>query len=215
MLGRRVAPLGSTGLPRRKPRPRITSFDYRGPYAYHVVLLTQARAPHFRGRSPVGYCMELLRQTAERLGFRLLAFCFMPDHLHLLVMGRHNEADLISFVQRFKQVTAFRFKRETGQRLWQQSFYDRVLRVEEDLSDVAAYILGNPVRSGLVASPEDYPLSRSEHLEADGAEAPSLRVGPTRVDPFERARANRDRIWARTGNIDVLELLDAVRGPWE
>jgi hypothetical protein len=41
------------------------------------------------------------------------------------------------------------------------------------------------------------------------------RLGLTRQDPWERARANRDRIWARTGNIDVLELLDAVRGPWE
>jgi hypothetical protein len=38
------------------------------------------------------------------------------------------------------------------------------------------------------------------------------RLGLTKQDPWERARVNRDRIWARTGNIDVLELLDAVRG---
>lgn len=41
------------------------------------------------------------------------------------------------------------------------------------------------------------------------------RLGLTKEDPFQRARANRDRIWARAGNIDVLELLDAVRGPWQ
>jgi Mn-dependent DtxR family transcriptional regulator len=40
------------------------------------------------------------------------------------------------------------------------------------------------------------------------------RLGLTIEDPFERARANAERIRARTGNIDVLELLDAVRGPW-
>lgn len=34
-------------------------------------------------------------------------------------------------------------------------------------------------------------------------------------DPFERARANAEKIRARVGCIDVLELLDAVRGPWE
>lgn len=34
-------------------------------------------------------------------------------------------------------------------------------------------------------------------------------------DPFARARAVRDRIAARTGAIDVIELLDAVRGPWD
>lgn len=33
-------------------------------------------------------------------------------------------------------------------------------------------------------------------------------------DPFERARELRDRIYAREGNIDVIALLDEVRGPW-
>jgi hypothetical protein len=99
----------------------------------------------------------------------------MPDHLHALVLGRHDAADLIRFVQRFKQVTAFDFRRETGLRLWQQSFYDRVLRVEEDLADIAAYILANPIRAGLAGQTDDYPLSGGEYLEADGAEAPSLR----------------------------------------
>ena len=99
----------------------------------------------------------------------------MPDHLHALVLGRHDAADLIRFVQRFKQVTAFDFKGDTGLRLWQQSFYDHVLRVEEDLADVAAYILNNPLRSGLAVNSDDYPLSGGEYLEADGA---SARGGP-------------------------------------
>ena len=162
-------------LPRRKPRPRIGSFDYRGPYAYHIILLTQGRSPHLADRSLAHRCTKHLRRTAERLGFRLLAFSLMPDHLHALVLGRHDAADLIRFVQRFKQVTAFDFKRDTGLRLWQQSFYDRVLRVEEDLADVAAYILANPIRAGLAAQPGDCLLLGGEYFEADGAEAPSLR----------------------------------------
>ena len=172
---RQSALLGPSALPRRKPRPRIGSFGYRGPYAYHVILLTQGRTPRLADRSLARRCIEHLRRTADRLGFRLLAFSLMPDHLHALVLGRHDAADLIRFVQRFKQVTAFDFKRETGLRLWQQSFYDRVLRVEEDLSDVAAYILNNPLRSGLAVDSNDYPLSGGEYVEADGAKASSLR----------------------------------------
>ena len=34
-------------------------------------------------------------------------------------------------------------------------------------------------------------------------------------EPIARARANLERIRARAGNINTLELLDAVRGPWE
>lgn len=41
------------------------------------------------------------------------------------------------------------------------------------------------------------------------------RLGIERPDPFQRARANAERIRARVGNIDTRELLDAVRGPWE
>jgi len=41
------------------------------------------------------------------------------------------------------------------------------------------------------------------------------RMGLTKHDPFQRAKANAERIRARMGNVSVLELLDAVRGPWD
>ena len=98
----------------------------------------------------------------------------MPDHVHVLVLGRSDSANLLSFVQRFKQLTGFDFRRATRRRLWQQSFYDRVLRVDEDLAHVAAYIFGNPVRAGLAGSDAEYALSGGEYFEADEAEASSL-----------------------------------------
>jgi putative transposase len=190
---RELALLSASALPRRKPRPRMGSFDYRGPYAYHIILLTQGRAPHFTDRSLGRHCVQHLRHTADRLGFRLLAFSLMPDHLHALVLGRHDAADLIRFVQRFKQVTAFDLRRETGLRLWQQSFYDHTLRVEEDLTNVAAYILGNPVRAGLAAQPDEYPLSGGEWSGADEAKAPSLLVVDGAADGAEAPSLRRGR----------------------
>jgi hypothetical protein len=43
--------------------------------------------------------------------------------------------------------------------LWQRSFYDRVLRVQGDLEDVARYIWGNPVRAGIVDDWDKFPFS--------------------------------------------------------
>jgi hypothetical protein len=61
-----------------------------------------------------------------------------------------------------------------------------VLRAEEDLADVAAYILANPIRAGLAAQLDDYPLLGGEYLEADGAadgaKAPSLRLADGGAD---------------------------------
>ena len=42
--------------------------------------------------------------------------------------------------------------------LWQDSYYDRVVRAEEDLGGIARYIIENPVRAGLVKSPLEYPF---------------------------------------------------------
>ena len=44
------------------------------------------------------------------------------------------------------------------QPLWQDSYYDHVVRPEENLSAIARYIIENPVRAGLARSPFDYPF---------------------------------------------------------
>jgi putative transposase len=45
--------------------------------------------------------------------------------------------------------------------IWQRSFYDHFLRLDEDCMLVAKYIIGNPVRKGIVEHWEDYPFSGS------------------------------------------------------
>ncbi len=123
--------------------------------------------------------MEQLEHAANALAFHLLAYCFMPDHVHILVQGKNDEARLLQFVQRFKQLTGYRYKRAYGYSLWQQSFYDRVLRDDEDIVTVGEYIFGNPVTAGLVADTSDYALSGGLYFTGrrkDGAEAASLRV---------------------------------------
>lgn len=61
-------------------------------------------------------------------------------------------------MQRFKQTSGYRFKAKRGQPLWQRSFYDHVLRGEEDMEEVAEYIWNNPVRAGLAEEREEYPF---------------------------------------------------------
>ena len=70
-------------------------------------------------------------------------------------------SSLPRFVRLFKQKSGFAFRRKCGLLLWQRSYYDHVLRKEELLRDVALYILGNPVRKGLVEEYAMYPFSGS------------------------------------------------------
>ena len=98
----------------------------------------------------------------------------MPDHLHLLVEGTTLEVDLRRFVSAFKQQTGFGFVRQYSAQLWQDGYYDRVLRSDEETPDVVRYILDNPVRAGLVALFDQYPYSGSDRYSiSDLAEAVS------------------------------------------
>ena len=50
-------------------------------------------------------------------------------------------------------------------KLWQPSFYDHVLRKNEDLLETVKYIFNNPVRKKIVKHYQDYPLSGSFELD--------------------------------------------------
>ena len=80
----------------------------------------------------------------------------MPDHLHLLVEGLSDDADLKNCMRIFKQQSSFAWLMAHEQPLWQRGYFDRVLREEDDTVTVARYILDNPVRAGIVDTPDQY-----------------------------------------------------------
>jgi len=105
----------------------------------------------------------MLEDAARETGFRLLAYCFMPDHLHLLVQGSEG-SNLAQLVKTFKQASSYDYKRRAGRPWWQRSYHDHVLRGSDELQPTIEYILENPIRAGLVDNPGAYPFSGGEVL---------------------------------------------------
>ena len=81
----------------------------------------------------------------------------MPDHVHLFVCG-HEEFILSRWVTSLKQALARAngWSKSKGQ-IWQESFFDHILRNDESMSEKWEYIVQNPVRAGLVNHAEDWP----------------------------------------------------------
>ena len=102
-------------------------------------------------------CTQLL-ETAAAWEVELIAYCFMPDHLHVLVEGKSERANSRKFADVFRQRSGFHFRASNGTRLWQEGYYDHVLRDEDATIDVARYIILNPVRAGLCTDASSYPL---------------------------------------------------------
>jgi REP element-mobilizing transposase RayT len=74
----------------------------------------------------------------------------MPDHIHMLLRVPPNRT-LTKVVGSWKQWLA----RKHGTS-WQPNFFDHRLRNEEQINQKGVYILHNPVRAGLIESPEDW-----------------------------------------------------------
>lgn len=105
--------------------------------------------------------VEILELVSNNFSFLVHAYCFMPDHLHLLVEGKDENADLKRFVKFYKQKTGYIYRKDYGNPLWQVNYYEHVLRKGEETEAVAKYIWGNPVRKGIVEDYRDYPYSGS------------------------------------------------------
>ena len=89
----------------------------------------------------------------------------MPDHLHWL-FTLQNDNTLAEVMKQVKGTSSYlvqKDRRECGeiqlyQPLWQEGYHDRALRKEEDLQQIARYIMANPLRAKLVNKIGDYPL---------------------------------------------------------
>jgi putative transposase len=139
---------------------RLARELYRDARMYFLTLCCLDGRQFFTDASVVESVLQTLKLSCQNHGFKTYVYCFVPDHLHLLVQGE-EKSDLLKMVKELKQLTGYHFKKSTGTGLWQKSYYDHVLRKEEDVQSVVRYILENPVRKALVGHAEDYPFSGS------------------------------------------------------
>ena len=135
---------------------------YAGRHHYFLTFCTDQRSRVFVEEPRVTLVRAQILRAAREERFEISAYCFMPDHLHLIATGLDEPSDAKTFIKRSKQYSGYYFKREYGARLWQRYGYERVIRDDDELALTAGYIVGNPVRAGLVGDPSEYPFLGSE-----------------------------------------------------
>jgi putative transposase len=139
----------------------LKTFDYSGLHRYFLTFCTHERRRIFVTSDVVDDLLSQIQRAADAEGFAILAYCFMPDHLHILIEGEVDHADGRRFIARAKQLSGFYYSQKFRETLWQRYGFERVLRNDEATLSVARYIVENPLRAGLVAAPAEYPFSGS------------------------------------------------------
>ena len=136
---------------------RLKDFDYSSNYAYFVTICTKNRKS-ILGKVIVGDDAYIVPHVAlTRYGrivekyIRSIAgidkYVIMPNHLHMIIikngsMRASTPTTVSSDVRSMKVMVT----KEIGFSIWQRSFYDHIIRNEDDYREIWEYIDNNPAK---------------------------------------------------------------------
>jgi len=127
---------------------------------YHVLNRGNGRAEVFHKPEDFAAFVALIGEAKERFPVKVLAYCLMSNHFHLLVKPQRGE-DLSKWMQWLMTSHVRRYHRHHGTsgHLWQGRFKSFIVRDDDHLLTVARYVEGNPVQAGMVVSAREWPWS--------------------------------------------------------
>ena len=145
-------------LSHKKEKPhRLTHDAYKGLVRAAFTVCARDKQKCLNTAGTQELIVNVLRSRATRYHCAVTVFVVMPDHLHLVLKGESEDADLYRCVVQFKRCLAY----DLGPGFWQSDFYDHIIRDRLDLARQVMYVLMNPVRRGIVTEWREYSGSGS------------------------------------------------------
>jgi putative transposase len=131
-----------------------------GGFCYHVLNRGNGRARVFHDADDNHDFVRLLQKACARLPMRLVGFCLMPNHFHLVVWPR-GDHDLGPWMQWLMTAHVHGYRKRYGGsgHVWQGRFKAFPIEQDDHLWTVLRYAERNPLRAGLVVRAEDWPWS--------------------------------------------------------
>ena len=150
-------------LPIRK-HPRLKNFDYSSAGAYFITICTHNRKCLFshivgRGLAPAEIRYTAYGQIAKEQLFllekrypflKIDQYVIMPNHIHVILMlseaaGASARPTVPDIVCAYKSLTTRECKKAIPvDKVFQDSFYEHIIRGKEDYIGIAEYIINNP-----------------------------------------------------------------------
>ena len=116
--------------------------------------------------------------------YDLLAYVVMHDHVHVLIKP-DKKYPLSNLVHSWKSFTANRLQLKFNRlkSLWQDEYFDRIVRDEEELMEKAQYIINNPFK--VWPDIKEYQWVGGKLIEEAGTEArpTGMTTPPTATEP--------------------------------
>ena len=153
-------------LPKRKPT-RLKNYDYSNNGYYFITICTDNRkilfgnivgaiheSPEMNLNSNGKIVDAYIKKLNIRFELKIDKYIIMPNHIHLIVVIEERairesplrKRSLISKAMGYLKMNASRDIHQNGynNKIWQRSFYDHIIRGEEDYLKIWNYIDTNP-----------------------------------------------------------------------
>ncbi|MBZ5516642.1 MAG: transposase [Acidobacteriia bacterium] len=153
-------------------------------HLHYITASTYRRARLFNSERFRRHFVKTLGELRQALGFKVLGYVLMPEHFHMLIWPS-DQANPSQIIQSLKERTAIFILKNLAQnrqrpwcrrmlervalppsvrrhgpyRVWQRRFYDLNVWSEKKRLEKLHYMHGNPVKRGLVTSPDQWPWS--------------------------------------------------------
>jgi putative transposase len=157
---------------------KVTRFNFEN-YCHFVTSKTYRNQKIFSEGKVADLLIQTLLEVKEKLNFRLIGFVVMPDHIHLMLVPnkRNTISDVMRhikgrFSRRYDLLSRGMNSPDYGisdhragnsslpkSKVWQESFYDHVIRNRKEFDERLNYLYNNPVKAKLAEKPEDYKYS--------------------------------------------------------
>ena len=138
--------------------------------SWFFTVVTRDRRPIFASADAVDVLRDAFRTVRAKHAFATDAIVVLPDHLHCIWTLPPGDADFATRWRLVKTRVAQRLDpalRGDG-RIWQNRFWEHLLRDEDDFARHVDYIHFNPVKHGLVDRAVDWPHSSFHRYAAAG-----------------------------------------------
>ncbi len=163
---------------------------------YHAINRGNNHADVFIDDEDRTAFLDALDRAKQRYPFRLLGYCLMTNHFHLLLRPEAGQS-VSRILQSVTVAHTSRFHKRHGSvgHVWQGRFKSPVVQDDAHVLTVLRYIEANPLRAGMVADLADYPWS-SFQAHGLGHADPLLNAVPL-LEELGRTPAERRSRWKR------------------
>ena len=129
---------------------------------YFFTLITFQRISILIDPVFIEILQNVIREVRTKYPFQILAYCILPDHMHFIWKLPDNDSNYSRRWQMIKGLSTIRHNQHfgtKGKRIWQNRFWEHLIRDEEDYQNHFHYIHINPIKHGFANKPIDWKFS--------------------------------------------------------